>query len=85
MSTAHDYFILALSVAPFLTGLICQYAAADTYSNWLIVHIISGELLLILAPFTKLSHIALYFMSRAQIGMDFGIKRGGLKGKEMAW
>ena len=85
MSTIHDYFILALSAAPFVTGLICRYAAADTYSTWLIVHIIAGELLLILAPFTKLSHIALYFMSRAQIGMDFGIKRGGLKGKEMAW
>jgi nitrate reductase gamma subunit len=85
MSTTHDYFILALSSAPFVTGLICRYAAADTYSTWLIVHIIAGELLLILAPFTKLSHIALYFMSRAQIGMDFGIKRGGLKGKEMAW
>jgi nitrate reductase gamma subunit len=85
MSTAHDYFILALSAAPFVTGLICRYAAADTYSTWLIVHIIAGELLLILAPFTKLSHIVLFFMSRAQIGMDFGIKRGGMKGKGMAW
>ena len=27
-------------------------------------------------PFTKLSHFLLFFLSRAQIGMDFGIKRG---------
>ena len=31
------------------------------------------------APFTKLSHIALFFCTRIQIGMDFGIKRGGMK------
>jgi len=24
-------------------------------------------------------------MSRAQIGMDFGIKRGGMKGRSMSW
>lgn len=85
LTTAYDYFILALSAAPFVTGLICRYAGAESYSGWLIAHIIAGELLLILAPFTKLSHIVLYFMSRAQIGMDFGIKRGGLKGRGMAW
>jgi hypothetical protein len=36
-------------------------------------------------PFTKLSHFVLFFLSRAQIGMDFGIKRGGTKGKGLAW
>ncbi len=85
LSTVHDYFILALAAAPFVTGLIARYASADAYPAWLIAHIIAGELMLILAPFTKLSHIVLFFMSRAQIGMDFGIKRGGLKGKGMAW
>jgi len=40
---------------------------------------------LIAIPFTKLSHIVLFFASRAQIGMDYGIKRGGMKGKSMAW
>jgi len=27
----------------------------------------------------------LFFASRAQLGMDYGIKRGGAKGKGMAW
>ena len=84
LTTAHDYLILAISVVPFITGMICRYSAGD-YSFWMIFHILSSELLLIAAPFTKLSHMVLYFMSRAQIGMDFGIKRGGMKGKGMAW
>lgn len=84
LTTAYDYFILALSVAPFATGLICRYGAGN-YGFWLPAHIAAGELLLILAPFTKLSHIVLHFMSRGQLGMDFGIKRGGMKGKGLAW
>lgn len=84
LTTGYDYFILAISVAPFVTGLICRYHVGD-YSAWLLVHIAVGELLLILAPFTKLSHIVLYFMSRGQLGMDFGIKRGGMNGKPISW
>lgn len=84
LTTAYDYFLIAVSVAPFITGLICRYNPGN-YMSWLIAHIICGEILLILIPFTKLSHILLYFLSRAQLGMDFGIKRGGMKGKGMAW
>ena len=40
-------------------------------------HILTGEAVLLLAPFTKLSHIVLFFMSRGQLGMDYNIKRGG--------
>ncbi len=84
LSTAYDYLILFISAAPFITGLFCRYDIGS-YSVFLIVHIILGELLLISIPFTKLSHILLFFLSRAQLGMDFGIKRGGMKGKGMAW
>ena len=44
-----------------------------------------GEILLVAIPFTKLSHFLLFFLSRAQLGMDYGIKRGGMKNKGMAW
>ncbi|MDH4206271.1 MAG: hypothetical protein OEV45_12165 [Desulfobacteraceae bacterium] len=84
LTTAYDYFILFLSSAPFITGMICRYELGNE-SFWLPAHIISGEMLLIAIPFTKLSHILLFFMSRAQLGMDFGIKRGGMKGKGLAW
>jgi nitrate reductase gamma subunit len=84
LTTWHDYLILSLTLGPFATGLICRYELGD-YSFWLMVHMAVGELLLIAIPFTKLSHIVLFFMSRAQLGMDFGIKRGGMKGKGLAW
>ncbi len=85
LTTGYDYLILAISAAPFVTGLVCRYGAGD-YSAWITAHVVAGELLLIAAPFTKLSHIVLYFMSRGQIGMDFGIKRGGMKKNgDMAW
>lgn len=76
LTTWYDYFILALVALPFITGLIARMHTAN-YDFWLISHIITGELMLILAPFTKLSHIALYFGSRWQIGADYAIKRGG--------
>jgi nitrate reductase gamma subunit len=84
LTTPYDYLILFLSAAPFITGLICRYEIGN-YSFFLIAHMILGEILLISIPFTKLSHILLFFLSRAQLGMDFGIKRGGMKGKGLAW
>ncbi|MBU4010968.1 MAG: respiratory nitrate reductase subunit gamma, partial [Proteobacteria bacterium] len=84
LTTAYDYFILLISVAPFVTGLIARYEIGN-YSLWLTIHILCGEVLLIAIPFTKLSHIVLFFASRAQLGMDYAIKRGGTKGKGMVW
>ena len=84
LTTIYDFVVLAITVAPFVTGFIAHYIASD-YKFWLIVHVICGEILLIAIPFTKLSHFVLFFMSRAQIGMDYGIKRGGMKGKGFAW
>lgn len=78
LTTGYDWFILALATVPFITGFIARLGVGDT-NCWLILHIVTGELMLILAPFTKLSHIVLYFMSRGQLGMDYSIKRGGHK------
>jgi nitrate reductase gamma subunit len=84
LTTPYDYLILLVSVAPFVTGLLARYEVGS-YSFWLVLHILCGEVLLIAIPFTKLSHIVLFFASRAQLGMDYAIKRGGMKGKGMAW
>ena len=86
LTTAYDYFILVVTALPFITGLAARYAVED-YQMWVTLHVLFGELLMILAPFTKLSHIVLFFMSRAQLGMDYGIKRGGRnpRSKGIAW
>ncbi|WP_300718745.1 sulfate respiration complex protein HmcE [uncultured Desulfovibrio sp.] len=77
LTTSADWLVLVLTILPFLTGVIARFASESSYSTWIILHVLSGELFLILAPFTKLSHIVLFFMSRAQLGMDYAIKRGG--------
>ena len=84
ITNAYDYLVIAIAVAPFVTGLLARYQVGD-YDFWLILHILCGEIFLVAIPFTKLSHFILFFASRAQLGMDYGIKRGGMKGKGLAW
>jgi len=84
ITTAYDYLLLTIAVAPFITGFLAYHRAPGYYS-WLIAHIICGEIFLVAIPLTKLSHFVLFFLSRAQLGMDYGIKRGGMKGKGLAW
>jgi hypothetical protein len=84
LTSAYDYLLLAITVAPFFTGFLASLKVAG-YPFWLYAHIISGEIMLIAIPLTKLSHIVLFFMSRGQLGMDYGIKRGGMKGRGLAW
>ncbi|MCB2145495.1 MAG: hypothetical protein KQI81_03410 [Deltaproteobacteria bacterium] len=80
----YDFLVLAIAVAPFLTGFLA-YHQVGNYDFWIVVHVLCGEIMLVAIPFTKLSHFLLFFLSRAQLGMDFGIKRGGMKNKGMAW
>ena len=84
VTTAYDYLLLAIAVAPFVTGFLASHQASN-YSFWLLAHIITGEIMLIVIPFTKLSHVVLFFLVRGQLGMDYGIKRGGMRGKSLAW
>jgi nitrate reductase gamma subunit len=80
----YDYLVLTIAVAPFITGLLAHQQIGN-YNFWLIAHILTGEIFLVAIPLTKLSHFIGFFLSRAQLGMDYGIKRGGMKGKGLAW
>ncbi len=80
----YDYLVIAIAVAPFVTGLLARYQVGN-YNFWLITHILSGQLFLVAIPLTNLSHFIGFFLSRAQIGMDYGIKRGGMKSKGLSW
>ncbi len=84
ITSAYDVLVWAIAMAPFVTGFMA-YHQAGSYDFWLIAHIMSGEIMLIAIPFTKLSHFILFFMTRMQLGMDFGIKRGGMKNDGFAW
>ncbi len=90
LTTLYDYFLLLITVAPFVTGFLTVYQAPSPVAVvgqefWLYAHILSGELLLVLIPFTKLSHVVGYFLSRGQLGADFGIKRAYKSKSGFAW
>ncbi len=84
ITTAYDYLLLLIAVMPFVTGLAAHYQWGN-YDDWIIWHVLSGEVMLVAIPFTKLSHFVGFFLSRAQLGMDFGVKRGGMKNKGLVW
>lgn len=75
VSTAYDYLLLLIAVAPFVTGFLA-YHQWGPYKTMLIIHILCGEIMLIAIPFTKLSHMLVFFLTRAHIGSEMGQRRG---------
>lgn len=84
VTTLYDYLLLLITVTPFVSGFLAVHQFGD-YEFWLYTHILSGELLLVAIPFTKLYHIVGFFLSRGQLGADFGIKRAYKAKGGFAW
>lgn len=84
LTTRQDVVLLVLSLAVLLTGFVASHSTGPG-EGWLLAHIVCGEVTLFAIPFTKLSHVVLFFCSRAQIGVDFGVKRGGQRGRGIVW
>jgi nitrate reductase gamma subunit len=66
ISRKQDYLWLILLMIPFITGLICANAAVspDTYKTFIIIHMLSGNIIFILLPFTKIAHCVLLPLSQ---------------------
>ncbi len=79
ISTFSDYVLLIVTVLPFLSGYFLTHGTLDNVAffgdNMQLLHMLSGELMLILIPFTKLSHFILFFFSRGATAVEFG-RRG---------
>lgn len=67
-----DYILLALAALPFITGFLAYHQLFFPYRPMLIVHILFGEIMLIAIPFTRLSHMFFFWLTRAYTGSDFG-------------
>jgi len=79
LTTAGDYLLIVVTVLPFLTGYFLTHGTVDSIKflgdNMRLFHVLSAEFVLILIPFTRLSHSVLFFFSRAASGIEFG-RRG---------
>ena len=70
-----DYILLLVAFAPFITGFLAYHQLFFSYKAILIAHILCGEIMLILIPFTRLSHMLFFFFTRAYMGSEFGAVR----------
>lgn len=61
LSRAEDYFWLVLLLLPFVTGLVCANLniSAASYQFFMLVHVLSADLIFVLIPFTKIAHCVL--------------------------
>ena len=66
-----DYALLGLIMLTFLSGF-CANHQWGPYRAVLILHVLSGEMLLVILPFTKLGHMLFFGFSRAYMGLAFG-------------
>ena len=66
MSQAADYLLLASLLIPFVSGLLASHPTWNpfSYQFTMLVHVLAGDLVLALMPFTKLSHAVLFPFER---------------------
>ncbi len=76
LTDASDWALLIVVNGIFLTGLLA-YHHWGPYRPLLITHILLGELLLLMIPFTKLLHMVLFFFTRGYLGAEYEIVMDG--------
>lgn len=74
LSDFQDYFTWLVTILPLVTGYMLVNRIGMDYTQLLALHILSFELLLVVIPFTKLSHIVTIFISRWYNGAIAGYK-----------
>lgn len=66
ISRKQDYLWPVLLLIPFVTGFICANLNVDpkSYQFFMLMHVLSGDLIFILIPFTKIAHCVLMPLSQ---------------------
>ena len=66
MSTFMDYALLVLIFIPFASGYLATHPNANPFpwDSMMLIHALSANVLLVAVPFTKLSHVVLFFFDR---------------------
>lgn len=78
LSRFQDYFLPALIAVPFVSGLLAMHPAVNPfgYAATMLVHVLSGNLILVLIPFSKLSHVALFPFNQLISELGWHLKPG---------
>jgi nitrate reductase gamma subunit len=71
VTSVSDYVLLFIVALPFISGLWSVYQFPG-YSYALLIHIFSGQVMLMAIPFTRFIHIVFGAFSRFYTGSEFG-------------
>ena len=71
VSSASDFVLVALVLAPFVTGLMAYYQIL-AYDIVIIIHMWTGAIWLAMIPFTRIAHMLYFPLTRAYMGCEFG-------------
>lgn len=79
LSKAQDWILPVLCLLPFVSGFFVVHPRLSPIDPLLVylMHLLSGELLLILVPFTKLVHIVLFWSNRSSSELGWRFTPGG--------
>ena len=71
-----DILFLILTLLPFITGFMA-YRGMEPYRIIMYIHILSSELLLIMAGWTRLGHMIFFVISRFTINGEYSLSDAG--------
>ncbi|WP_028586976.1 TmcC family electron transfer complex membrane anchor subunit [Desulfocurvus vexinensis] len=74
VTSAADWGILALVAAPFATGILAYHGIGDALLMTSL-HMLAGEVMLAAIPFTRLSHMFTFWVTRGYTASEFGSVR----------
>ena len=71
LSRKQDYLWPLLLILPFISGYFCANTvlSPQAYQFTMLIHVLSGELILSLLPFTKIAHCVLVPLSQFIIAL----------------
>ncbi len=76
ITTAADYLLFLIVFVPYLTGFMA-YHQFFAYKQMIIIHMLTGELMLICIPFTRLKHMIFYFLNRFFVKGEYNFFKMG--------
>ncbi len=71
LTSFKDFLLIFFVALPFITGFLA-YHQFFAYQWMVVLHVVSGEILLIMIPFTRFTHMVTGPFSRAYTGSEFG-------------
>ena len=78
ISRGQDYFLPVLLIAPFVTGYLAMHPNLNPFGYYgtMFVHVMSANLIFLLIPFTKMSHVALFPGTQLISDLGWHLKAG---------